>query len=54
VLLYLGLQLGRAPANASTASRRPLARSRSVVLRLTALFSLDSFGGGSSRRRRCA
>ena len=31
---------------AASAARAPLARSRSVVLRLTALFSLDSFGGG--------
>ena len=44
-LLYRSLspavevERGSAPA-------RPLARSRSIVLRLSALFSLDSFGGG--------
>ena len=43
--LYLGL--GRtAGAAAERAPRRPLARSRPVVLRLAALFTLDSFGGG--------
>jgi MFS family permease len=43
--LYLGLRDGRAPASGSVAGT-PLRRSRSIVLRLTALFSLDSFGGG--------
>ncbi len=44
-VLYLGL--GRAAdAAAEAAPRRPLERSRSVVLRLSALFTLDSFGGG--------
>lgn len=45
VALYLGL----GPAAATRRERSPgapLARSRGVVLRLTALFSLDSFGGG--------
>jgi MFS family permease len=43
--LYLGL----GPAASSprpSATRAPLARSRKVVLRLTALFAIDSFGGG--------
>jgi len=45
VLLYRGLgAAARAPHPA--APRAPLARSRAVVLKLTALFSLDSFGGG--------
>jgi predicted MFS family arabinose efflux permease len=45
VALYAGLgSAADAPAAASV--RAPLARSRRVVLRLTALFSLDSFGGG--------
>jgi MFS family permease len=44
VLLYLGLP--PAAASAGAAPRAPLARSRAIVLRLTALFSLDSFGGG--------
>jgi MFS family permease len=42
--IYAGL-----PATARAQSpvpRRPLARSRRIVLRLAALFSLDSFGGG--------
>ncbi|HTO07470.1 MAG TPA: MFS transporter [Myxococcota bacterium] len=43
VVLYLGLP--SAPV-AKQEPRAPLARSRSIVLRLTALFSLDSFGGG--------
>ncbi|MBI3783248.1 MAG: MFS transporter [Deltaproteobacteria bacterium] len=42
---YLGLQHGRAAQDGATA-KAPLSRSRSVVLRLTALFALDSFGGG--------
>ncbi len=43
--LYTGLRgpLAEAPR---ASSRSPLLRSRSIVLRLTALFSLDSFGGG--------
>ena len=44
-VLYLGMHHGRAPSSAATA-RVPLARSRPIVLRLTALFALDSFGGG--------
>jgi len=43
--LYLGLRHGTAPAAGAVVSA-PLRRSRSIVLRLTALFSLDSFGGG--------
>ncbi len=42
--LYLGLQPGN-PAGARV-GRAPLVQSRTIVLRLTALFSLDSFGGG--------
>ncbi|HVH20651.1 MAG TPA: MFS transporter, partial [Myxococcota bacterium] len=38
--------MGRAAVATSARDRRPLARSRGVVLRLAALFSLDSFGGG--------
>lgn len=45
VALYLGL--GREAAQpTSRMPSAPLARSRSIVLRLSALFSLDSFGGG--------
>src|SRR5262249_18487700 len=44
-LLYLGLRLGRAPLGTDP-TRRPLGRSRGVVRRLAALFSLDSFGSG--------
>jgi MFS family permease len=43
--LYLGLRRG-APARVAAAAGAPLRRSRGIVLRLTALFSLDSFGGG--------
>jgi MFS family permease len=43
--LYLGLRDGRAPVAGAIPSV-PLKHSRAVVLRLTALFSLDSFGGG--------
>jgi MFS family permease len=43
-LLYRGMQHGR--ASASPATNAPLRHSRSIVLRLTALFALDSFGGG--------
>lgn len=47
VLVALYARLHRSiGAPSSSAKRAPLARSRSVVLRLTALFSLDSFGGG--------
>ena len=45
VALYRGLGAA-ADVPASAANRAPLARSRGIVLRLTALFSLDSFGGG--------
>jgi MFS family permease len=45
VALYLGLGSGAAaPREAKRAA--PLARSRGTVLRLSALFTLDSFGGG--------
>jgi MFS family permease len=43
--VYLGLRPGTAPA-AGVIARTPLVHSRAIVLRLTALFSLDSFGGG--------
>ena len=43
-LLYRGLS--PAIEHRGEAAPAPLARSRSVVLRLAALFSLDSFGGG--------
>ncbi len=39
-------QLSPSVERAAPAGRAPLARSRGVVLRLAALFSLDSFGGG--------
>jgi MFS family permease len=42
--LYRGLHDGAAAAGAAAGA--PLGRSRPIVLRLTALFSLDSFGGG--------
>src|SRR5712692_4617162 len=54
-LLYSALGLVAAAAYArlspavehgSSAPARPLARSRGIVLKLSALFSLDSFGGG--------
>jgi len=45
VALYRGLKHGRAAATDST-QNAPLQRSRPIVLRLTALFALDSFGGG--------
>jgi len=44
-LLYRGMQHGRASV-ASAGSNAPLRRSRPIVLKLTALFALDSFGGG--------
>ncbi len=43
--LYAGLP-ARAAAATAEARPAPLSRSRAVVLRLTALFALDSFGGG--------
>ena len=43
-LLYRGAVLPAMPRRASDVA--PLARSRPIVLRLTALFSLDAFGGG--------
>jgi predicted MFS family arabinose efflux permease len=43
-LLYLALRAGRTPPRDAPA--RPLARSRGTVVRLSALFTLDSFGGG--------
>ena len=42
--LYRGMQHGRTPA--AVVKNAPLKRSRAIVLRLTALFALDSFGGG--------
>jgi len=47
--LLLGLYRGlrpRPPADVAPGARRGLGRSRSVVLRLAALFSIDSFGSG--------
>ena len=45
LVLYAGLERdAESPAAATRAA--PLARSRRVVLKLSALFSLDSFGGG--------
>ena len=45
--LYLPLQVGRARTGSlEAAPRGPLVHSRGTVLRLAALFSLDSFGGG--------
>lgn len=43
--LYLGLRSGRSARTGDAGSGR-LVEARSAVLRLTALFSLDSFGGG--------
>ena len=45
VALYRGLKHGRTSAT-DTIQNVPLRRSRPIVLRLTALFALDSFGGG--------
>jgi MFS family permease len=42
--LYAGLRAAGLPASGTP--RVPLARSRGIVLRLAALFTLDSFGGG--------
>jgi len=44
-VLYTGMRHGGSLTGEATASA-PLARSRAIVLRLTVLFSLDSFGGG--------
>jgi MFS family permease len=43
--LYLGMRHASTPAGDASA-HAPLRRSRAIVLRLTALFALDSFGGG--------
>jgi MFS family permease len=45
-VVYARLSPGLEVAPPATGARRPLAESRAVVLRLAALFSLDSFGGG--------
>lgn len=45
-LLYRGLTPGVEPAIGSATSATPLAKSRRVILRLAALFSIDSLGGG--------
>ncbi len=47
--LYRGLPARAAPAVAEV-PRAPLRRSRGVVMKLTALFALDSFGGGFAIR----
>ena len=44
-VLYRGLRHGTAPVAGARAAA-PLRQSRAIVFRLTALFSLDSFGGG--------
>ena len=44
--LYLALRSGREAPARETRAARPLERSRGTVLRLSALFTLDSFGGG--------
>ncbi|MSQ31415.1 MAG: MFS transporter, partial [Dehalococcoidia bacterium] len=44
VLVYLGLAMDGTPG--APARGAPLRQSRGIVLRLTALFSMDSFGGG--------
>jgi MFS family permease len=44
--LYVGMRQGSAPAVTAVPARAPLRRSRTIVLRLTALFAVDSFGGG--------
>jgi MFS family permease len=48
-VLYVPLRVGRAHARAS-APPAPLRESRGVVLKLSALFALDSFGGGFNVR----
>jgi MFS family permease len=46
-LLMAAVYLGLPPAPGASRERpRPLARSRGTVLKLAALFSIDSFGGG--------
>ncbi|HEU4428496.1 MAG TPA: MFS transporter, partial [Myxococcota bacterium] len=45
-VLYLRMRSGREAPPREAAVARPLARSRGTVLRLSALFTLDSFGGG--------
>ncbi len=45
--IYLGLPTAhRGPGTSTRSKAAPLARSRATVLKLAALFSLDSFGGG--------
>jgi MFS family permease len=46
-LVYVGLPAAvRGEPSSASPLTRPLAKSRAIVLRLAALFSLDSFGGG--------
>ncbi len=45
-IAFIYLRLSGASTPLATVRRRPLERSRGVVLRLSLLFSLDSFGGG--------
>ena len=45
-LVAARLSPGVEPPSSERASRRPLHRSRGIVVRLSALFALDSFGGG--------
>ncbi len=45
-ILYLGLGAAADATAGEAGARRPLVRSRPVVVRLAALFTLDSFGGG--------
>ena len=45
-LVYTSLSPGIEPARTGPARRAPLEKSRAIVLRLTALFCLDSLGGG--------
>jgi MFS family permease len=44
--LYLALRQGGPSSGAPLPTARPLEQSRGLVLRLSALFTLDSFGGG--------
>jgi hypothetical protein len=46
VVLLLYRRLDGAEASAHAAAAEPLGRSKRVVYRLAALFSLDAFGGG--------
>jgi MFS family permease len=46
LLLYRGMHHGRRTAPAEIVASSRLKTSRAIVLRLTALFALDSFGGG--------